>query len=586
MVQVSPLSPPANVTLTTAVQLTSAGDVNGRVPNSGTTLFGKVMDNSMFDIVNVAVAPGNRTTTVDVGPMTGQFAVRLFPEDFAAGPNITVTLTGGSSASNQVTAQPISYSLTGMPVQDGVTQALSRLTFGATPDLYARIRSIGFNAFVEQQLSPETIADTAFNAMNPDGLLNRTTQSQGEMFNSIMAHDIAHAAFSEKQLREVMAQFWMNHFHATTKDTSIIQQNIDDRAFFRANAFGNFEDLLLYSARSPLMSQFLDNDQNRRGNLNENYGREILELSTVGVNAGYTDADVREVARIFTGWAYERTNPNAAGVAEEYDFKFFPDRHDTGDKTLSFLNLTITGRSGEAGVQEGEELIAILAQNINTRNFVCGKIVQLLVADTPPANFVASCAMAWESSGGEIEAMLRAILLDPAYISTAAYQRNKSKTPFEYAISAVRALGASPQGDAGQVRNFYDQVRETFERSGQAILYFGVPTGFAEVATAWTSSATLISAYNEMTDITENRERYGIDLVADINAAGLETAEEVAAYLLTIGTADRFRLDEFEAIVSVLKGPDGIFEPRVVNETLPLERAIGLLIVTPSFLVQ
>lgn len=588
LVQVTPLSPPANVVLTSGVQLTSAGDATGRVPNTGTTLFGAVMDNSMFDIVKVVVGPGNRASTVDVGPMTGQFAVRLFPEDFAAGPNVTVTLTGASSASDQVTAQPISYSFTGMPAQDGVTQALSRLTFGATPDLYARVRAIGFTAYVEQQLSPETIADAAFNAMMPDTLLERTTRDEGLMFRSIMAHDIAHAAFSEKQLREVMGQFWMNHFHASTKDTSITQQNIDDRAFFRANAFGNFEDLLLYSARSPLMSQFLDNDQNRRGNLNENYGREILELSSVGVNAGYTDNDVREVAKVFTGWGYVRTNPGVEDAAEEYDFDFVPDRHELGSKTISFLPLTINFVSGEAGVQEGEQLIAALSQNVNTRNFVCGKIVQLLVADAPPANFVASCAMAWETSGGEVEAMLRAILLDPAYITTAAYQRNKAKTPFEYAVSAVRLFGAMPQGTPEQIRTFYSQVRETFETAGQNMLRFPVPTGLPEVASAWTSSATMIAAYNEMMDITENRQNYGIDLGADILAAGLETAEEVAAYLLAIGTADRFRPDEFEAIVKVLKGTDGIFEPRVpnANETLALERAMGLLVVMPSFQLQ
>jgi uncharacterized protein (DUF1800 family) len=516
--------------------------------------------------------------------MTGQFAVRLFPEDFAAGPNVNVTITGASSASDQVASQPVSYALTGAPVQDGVVQALGRLTFGGTPDLYARVRTMGFAAFVEQQLAPETIPDAAFNAMNPDALLQRTTPDEGRMFRSIMAHDIAHAAFSEKQLREVMAQFWINHFYASTKDTGVRQQNITDRAFFRANAFGNFEDLLLYSARSPLMSQFLDNDQNRRNNINENYGREILELSSVGVNAGYTDNDVREVSRIFTGWNFRRTNPNVPDVAEEFEFEFRPNDHDTGNKTISFLNLTITGRTGPAGVQEGEELIAILAQNVNTRNFVCGKLVQLLVADEPPANFVASCAMAWETSGGEVEAMLRAILLDPAYISTVEFQRNKMKSPFELSVSTARLLGASPQAD--RVEDFYNQLREAFERAGQPILYYGIPTGLPEVASHWASSAVMIAAYNELMDITENRERYGIDLAADIQAAGIETAEEVAAYLLTVGTADRYRQDEFDALVAILKGDDGIFEPRVVNETLALERAMALLVVMPSFQLQ
>jgi uncharacterized protein (DUF1800 family) len=582
---ITPLSPPANVALTSGVQLTSLGNENGVVANTGTTLFGAVMDNSMYDMVNVAITPGNRTTSVDVGPTTGQFAVRLFAEDFAAGPNITVTLTGGSSASEAVASQPVTYALTGAPVQDGVTQALSRLTYGATSKLYARIRAIGFNAFVEEQLSPETIPDTAFLAMNPDSLLRRTARNQGEMFNSIMAHDIAHAAFSEKQLREVMGRFWANHFHAVTKDTEIRHQNILDRAFFRENAFGKFQDLLLYSARSPLMSQFLDNDQNRRNNLNENYSREILELHTVGVNAGYTEADVREVARVFTGWSYVQTNPGVAeDIAREFEFLFRSSAHDTGNKTISFLNMTIPGRTGEDGVKEGEELIAALADNVNTRNFVCGKIVKLLVADTPPANFISSCVSAWESSDGDTREMLRAILLDPAYITTVEYQRNKAKTPFEYAVSIARALGAVPSGD--QVDNFYRDIREIFRTAGEAYLEFQVPTGLPEVAAAWTSSATMINAYNEAMDITERRHLYGIDLGADILDAGLETAEEVAAYLLTIATADRFRQEEFDAIVSVLKGPDGIFEPRVTNETLPLERAMGVLMVTPSFQLQ
>lgn len=581
---ITPLSPPANVALTSGVQLTSLGNENGVVANTGTTLFGAVMDNSMYDMVNVAITPGNRTTSVDVGPTTGQFAVRLFAEDFAAGPNITVTLTGGSSASEAVASQPVTYALTGAPVQDGVTQALSRLTFGPTPELYAQIRAEGFMAFVEQQLNPETIADTAFLAMDPYSLLRPTARIAG-IFDGIMSHDAAYAIFSEKQLREVMGRFWANHFHAVTKDTDVRQQNMHDRAFFRANAFGKFEDLLLYSARSPLMSQFLDNDQNRRNGLNLNYAREILELHTVGVNAGYTEADVREVARVFTGWSYVQTNRGVAeDIAREFEFLFRSRAHDTGNKAISFLNMTIPGRTGEDGVKEGEELIAALADNVNTRNFVCGKIVKLLVADTPPANFISSCVSAWESSDGDTREMLRAILLDPAYITTVEYQRNKAKTPFEYAVSIARALGAVPSGD--QVNNFYRDIREIFRTAGEAYLEFQVPTGLPEVAAAWMSSATMINAYNEAMDITERRHLYGIDLGADILDAGLETAEEVAAYLLTIATADRFRQEEFDAIVSVLKGPDGIFEPRITNETLPLERAMGVLMVTPSFQLQ
>ena len=588
-VQASPLSPPTGVEITQEVQLTSAGNINGQVPATGSTLFGAVMNNSMFDIVNVSVSGSNRTSTVDVGPMTGQFAVRLFPEDFATSNAVQVTLTGASSASDEVEATPVTYTITGMPAQDGVAQALSRLTFGATPDLYARVRAMGFQNYLEEQLSPESINDAALNAMNPDSILRPTDRNSNNLLRSLVHYDIAHAAFSEKQLQEVIGHFWANHFHAVTKNTNIVQQNITDRQFFRDNAFTTFRELLLYSARSPLMSQYLDNDENRfrenreNDGINENYGREVLELSTVGVESGYTPADVDMVSRVFSGWRYERTNPNAEDVAETYQFVFNPGDHDPQDKLIPFLGTTIAGREGAEGVQEGEELIAILANHPSTQARTCRKLVQLLVADAPPTGFVSACVAAW-GVDGDIEAMLRAILLNPAYVNTADYQRNKAKTPFEYAVSVIRAFGARPDNPSED--DFWNRFRQAHENAGHNYVRFPVPTGLPEVSAAWLNSAAMIGAYNQITDIAERRQDYGIDLAADITEAGLETAEEVAAYLLAIGTADQFTLGEFDQVVATLKGEDGIFEPRVQDETAALERAMGLIVVAPSFQLQ
>ncbi|MEL7150365.1 MAG: DUF1800 family protein [Pseudomonadota bacterium] len=588
-VQASPLSPPANVELTQAVQLTSAGNVNSQVPNTGATLFGAVQSSSVFDTVDVQISGSNRSTTVDVGPMTGQFAVRLFPEDFGAGNQVQVTLTGANSTNTEVEATPVTYTLTAMPAQDGVSQALSRLTYGATPDLYARVRSIGFANYVEEQLNPDSINDAAFNAMNPNAILTPTERNGNTLLRNLVHYEIANAAFSEKQLQNVMGDFWANHFHAVTKDTNMYAQNINDRQYFHDNAFGTFQDLLLYSARSPLMSQYLDNDQNRfrenRENegINENYGREILELSTVGVEAGYTPADVDMVSRVFSGWRYTRTNPNADNVAETYAFEFFPEDHDPQDKLIPFLGTTIAGREGADGVQEGEELISILANHPSTINRTCRKIVQLLVADNAPDGFIQACVAAW-GVDGDIDAMLRAILLNPAYINTAEYQRNKAKTPFEYSVSVIRAFGARP--DNPQEDDFWNRFREAHEDAGYNFVRFPVPTGLPEVSAAWLNSASMVAAYNEITDVVERRQDYGIDLMADIAEAGLETAEEVAAYLLAIGTADNFTLPEYEEVVGVLKGEDGIFEPRVQDETRALERAMGLIVVSPSFQLQ
>ncbi len=592
MARTSPLTPPANVTLTQAVQITGGASEANVVANSGQTLFGQVMDPATFDIINAVVMPSGRETTVDVGATTGQFAVRLFPEDLTTG-EATVTITGASSSSPTVTSVPVDYTFqAGLPA-DGITQALSRMTNGPTADLYARVRQIGFENYVNEQLNPAAINDAAFEAMNFDRMLRRDDTGQGNILNRLFRHNLAHSAFTEKQLQDVMGDFWNNHFHAATKNGRVIVQNIDDREFFRENAFGSFEDMLLYSARSPLMSQFLDNDRSRGSNdpndrtarLNENYGREILELHTVGVDGGYSAEDVIQVSLVFTGWNYRQTNEGVANQARTYEFEFRERDHDTADKVIPFLNTTIAGRSGPDGVQEGEELIAILADDPRTHNYVCGKIVQRLVADVPPANFVQTCVAAWQATDGDMGEVVRAILTAPEFITAVELQRTKGKTPYEYAVSAIRALGMRPNATDAD-GDFFDRFRTATRSAGYDPLEFLVPTGMAEVGSAWTSSAAMIGKYNAITDVVERPGTYNLDLSTKIREAGLETAEEVAGYLLSVATADRFALDEYENMVAVLKGADGIFEPLTRNETDAFNRAAGLLIVLPSFQLQ
>ena len=444
---------------------------------------------------------------------------------------------------------------------------------------------MGFAAYVEEQLNPETINDTAFEATDPSALVDILNRSGNTVLNGMTNENMAYAAYSEKQLREVMGTFWWNHFHASERDANMYHQAVTDRRFFRENAFGNFGDLLLYSARSPLMSRFLDNNNNRRGNINENYGREILELHTVGVNGGYDDNDVIEVSRIFTGWRYDWVNEdNQETEGRIFEFEFQPERHDFEDKNVDFIGLNVTGRTGEDGVQEGEELIAALSMQPSTRAYVCGKIVQKFVADDPPAEFVNICTATWEASGGNSREILRAILLDPAYISRAEYQRNKAKTPFEFAASFVRAFGFEP-GEDGEGA-FYDRLRRAMHNAGMNPTRFPVPTGLAEVSSAWLNSATYIEQYKELNGLASRANRNGSDMQAEILDAGLETAEEVAAFLLGVATSDRYTLAEYEAVIAELKGADGIFEPATEDETIAFRRAIAIVSIAPSFHLQ
>lgn len=584
----SALAPPENVTVTQAVEIT-AGPVGDEqfVQATGQTLFGAVQDPGAFDMVEVEIQPSGRTSMVDVSPMTGQFATRVFEDDFGMDGTATVNLTAMNSTNDEVETQSVSYTLQQAMPQDGFVQALSRITYGATPQLYARVRAIGFAAYVEEQLNPDTINDSFFEALNFDSLIDTTERSTSTALNQLNEHNIAHAAYSAKQLREVMGEFWSNHFHASEKGSQMQEQARLDRQFFRENAFGRFSDLLKYSARSPLMGRFLDNVDNRRGRINENYGREILELHTVGVNAGYGDDDVYAVSRVFTGWSYEWINseePARSNEPRRFVFEFRPDRHDTEDKEIPFLGVTLTGQEGPAGIEKGDELIDILSAHPATHSYVCGKIVQKFVADIPPQNFIDNCVAAWVASDGSAEAMLRAILLDPAYINTPAIQRNQGKTPFEFAVSFARAFDFLPP--ANEEARFFRELREAMTRAGFNPPFFPVPTGLPEVGGAWMSSAAMIEQYRELTALASSAQRYGSDMQQLIVDAGLETAEETAAYMLAIATADRFRAEEYAAVVRELKGADGFFEPATENETSAIRRAIALITSSPSFHLQ
>ena len=587
-VSLSPLSPPVDFVPMRAVDLVGADPAGTVVSLHGQTVFGAVMDPAAYDTISVAVQPSGRSAQIDVGPVTGQFAFRLYTGDFGPDGRAEVTLTASSTVSEEVSAAPVAFSFQASAAADGLTQALSRVAFGATPGLYARVRDIGFAAYVAEQLAPEAIADTAFTATDLAMLGDTETTSTTQFFENVFHENFAWAAYSERQLREVLGDFWWNHFHAINKDSRIVHQVLTDRRFFRDNAFAPFGDLLLYSARSPLMSQFLDNDESRAGRINENYGREVLELHTVGVDGGYGDADVIAVSRVFTGWRYEDVSPDAepaSDIHRRYAFRFQADRHDAEDKEIPFLSTTIAGRGGEAGVQEGEELIRILAQDSRTIAFVCGKLVERLVADEMPQTFVEACADAWASTSGDMREVVRAILTHPDFLTGRSADRSKTKNPFEYSVSLARAFEMRPP-EGSNVRDYLRRFRNATWNGGYNSFRFPAPTGLPETGAAWASSGSMLGAYRATMDLAQARSRHNANLQDAVIAAGLETAEEVAAYLLAVATVDRYRREEFDRLVVELKGSDGLFEPRSGDETDAFDRAIAMIAVMPSFHLQ
>ena len=318
------------------------------------------------------------------------------------------------------------------------------------------------------------------------------------------------ATFSERQLQEVMTDFWFNHFNVFIgKGADRYMLTSYERDVIRPHALGKFEDLLVATAQSPAMLFYLDNwlsvgpDSdaalgipkrptygNRRrarfpnaprkkpkashAGLNENYGRELMELHTLGVNGGYTQDDVTEVARVFTGWTLHE--PRQGGT-----FNFDERKHEPGDKYV------LGHRIKYKGEKEGHELLHILARHPSTAKFICTKLAIRFVSDNPPPELVDRMAKTFLKKNGDIREVLKTMLDSPEFWAPEAF-RAKLKTPFEFVVSAVRASGA----------DVTDAMPLARQLQGMGMPLYGMqpPTGYSMKADAWVNSSALLGRMN------------------------------------------------------------------------------------------
>ena len=351
---------------------------------------------------------------------------------------------------------------------------------------------------------------------------------------------ILRAVYSERQLQEVMVDFWTNHFNvyaAKGADRWLLISY--DRDTIRPHTLGKFYDLLLADAQSPAMLFYLDNVQSvspnaqlprpaaarlplaglgvpgnpqqqppqaqrqRRG-INENYARELMELHTLGVDGGYTQKDVQEVARCFTGWTI--IAPRGAGAAAQAlmngpmaemarnrpgTFIFRPGVHDNGEKMVLGHKIPAGG-----GVKDGLMVLDILAHHPSTAKFIATKLVRRFVADEPPAALVDRVAQTFTRTDGDIREVLRTIFSSPEFNSQEAY-RAKVKRPFELAISAVRTVGAETNGGP--------QFHQWIQRMGQPLYGFQTPNGYSDVAENWVNTGALLERMNFALALVSNR---------------------------------------------------------------------------------
>ncbi|MBT9331475.1 DUF1800 domain-containing protein [Paracidobacterium acidisoli] len=356
-----------------------------------------------------------------------------------------------------------------------------------------------FQDFIRQLRRPDRIAlfagltpqqrETVFALMNPQLVVG------SEVVATRMLRDI----YSERQLEAVMTDFWLNHFNVYLRKGPFAPWYLaeyQDRVI-RPHALGRFEDLLVATAQSPAMLFYLDNTESvgphsvaamraaavpAVGNdtkqlalgLNENYARELMELHTLGVNGGYTQNDVIEVAKVFSGWTIDR--PNQGG-----GFTFNERRHEPGSKYV--LRHVIQ----EDGEQEGLEVLHLLATSPATAHFISEELAERFVGDDPPAALVNRMAATWMKTGGEIREVLRTMLTSPEFWSKDAY-RAKIKTPEEYVISAVRASGGEVQHPVALV--------EALAQLGMPFYGCQTPNGYPWKADAWLSSGDLLDRMN------------------------------------------------------------------------------------------
>ncbi len=467
-------------------------------------------------------------------------------------------------------AQVMSTDVRELPADQQIMQALNRLTFGPRPGDIQKVRAIGLDKWIDIQLHPDQINDSAiesfmskYSVLNQDqnSLLTQYAEAQRarqtvrreltdtakamtrqdsvavrqqvqqqfgpllQLGAQLQSERVARAVGSERQLEEVMTDFWLNHFNVYIRKGGPELYYLADyeKNVIRTNALGKFRELLESVARSPAMQFYLDNarsmadsthntlasaqgrgnraanlarlrnlaamgrltaqqmqrmeqlQQQRPQGLNENYGRELLELHTLGVDGGYTQQDVINVARAFTGWTI-KPPPQGGG------FVFRPEMHDADEKIVLGHKLA-AGR----GMEDAEDVLTIVSRSPATAKFIATKLARRFVNDSPPPALVDRAAATFLRTDGDIRETLRTIITSPEFFSQSAFH-SKVKSPFEVVASAMRALNAQPDSTPRSA------LSVAF--LGQPIYGHQAPNGWPETGESWMNTGAILNRIN------------------------------------------------------------------------------------------
>ena len=397
----------------------------------------------------------------------------------------------------------------------------------------------------ERQAAMDSMRRAEQRNLTPEQRRERQMQSPQYLMGQLVAAKLTRSVYSERQLEEMMTDFWYNHFNVFFgKGIDRFMVSDYEEKAIRAHVFGKFRDMLGATAKHPAMLFYLDNassvvpdsmnenaqrqrrnlenframtprqqeeilrrrgitraqmeellqrqnQPNRTRGLNENYARELMELHTLGVEGGYTQKDVIEVARAFTGWTFQRPATRNARAADEVAFVFRPRVHDRGEKVV-LGNKLAAGR----GIEDGEQVLDLLAKHPATARFLATKLVERFVTDEPPAEFVNEIAAVFQKTGGDLREVTRALFSSPRFYD-AKVQRAKVKTPFELVASALRVTRA----DVGVSRATVMTLRSL----GHLPYNEPAPTGFPAASEDWINSGAMVNRMNFGLSLAANR---------------------------------------------------------------------------------
>ena len=413
---------------------------------------------------------------------------------------------------------------------------------------------------------------------------------QQELYRQFINQKILRAAYTNNQLRELLTDFWFNHFNVSlTKNQCASFVPAFERDVIRPNVTGKFNDLLLATAKSPAMLIYLDNfsssgqpaavrndsvqtkggNKNRKaqvkkkqGGLNENYAREVMELHTLGVDGGYDQNDVTQAARVLTGWTIApmgedgygagmkklmdnvgETNLEKRGFVHQGDFLFVPTRHDNGEKTVLGKRFSANG-----GYEEGVTLLTMLAHHPSTAKFISKKIATRFVSDQPSPRLIDRMAKTFIKTDGDIKHVMITMVSSPEFWKVDAL-REKTKSPFELAISAVRSLDA-------QITQPY-QLFSWINKMGQKMYYYQAPTGFPDRGQYWINTGALLNRMNFGLALASQRiPGIKVDLAALNNNHEPESAEAALTTYSKIIMPERNLDATIKRLKPMLKDPD------------------------------